>query len=273
MRLREKGYTDSYPRLAYWVEGGEGPVVLFIHAGGAEGSAWAPQLDALRETHRLVYFDHRGAGASRALSLSPSLADLAEDARRVLEDAGFSSAHLVGAGLGGAVALQLALDAPRSVLSLAISATHAGQLLAPIGLRARLQLLRLSRLRGAARRPLLARLLYPRATRAALGPEVIDARLRALMRGDPRYSPYFSGPLRGTELSRRLEEITQPAWVIAGGLDRLVAPSAVARLAQRLPAAELLKLPAAGHDLWFECADTLNSALIGHILRNNAPVT
>lgn len=274
VRLREKGYTDSYPRLAYWVEGEDGPVVLFIHAAGSEGSAWAAQIEALRDTHRLVYFDHRGVGASRAISLSPSLSDLAEDAQRVLEDAGFSAAHVVGSGLGAAIALQLALDAPRSVLSLALSGIHAAELLAaPVGLRARLLLLRLSRLRGAARRPALARLLYPRASRAELGPEAIEGRLRALTRGDPRYSPYFDRQLRGGDFAARLAEIHQPSWVVAGGRDRVVSPPAVARLAKQIPGAELLQLPKAGHDLWFEYADTLNPALLEHISRNCAPVT
>lgn len=272
MRLREKGYTDTYPRLAYWVEGRSGPVVLFMQVGGSEGSAWEAQLAALREDHQLVYFDHRGVGLSRGTSLSASVPDLARDGARVLESAGFEGAHVVGTGLAGMAALELALSAPQRVLSLTLSATHPGLLMAsPVGLFSRLLLLRLQRKRGPARRAVLRKLLYPRSSRARLGAEAIEQHLLEFTRADADYSPYFGDHPGGYSAEERLPAVTQPTLVISGGRDRLVAPWAVARLGERIPNTYRLHLPKAGHDLWFEQAEALNLELRDHIRQAQDP--
>src|SRR3979411_1263225 len=102
-------------------EHGSGELVLLIPA--ALLADWFSPLLAqsnLRERYRLVSYHRVGfAGSSRATP-SLSIADQASHARLLLEHLGISRAHVVGHSSGGSIALQLALDAPDLVQSLAL---------------------------------------------------------------------------------------------------------------------------------------------------------
>src|ERR1700704_633838 len=102
-------------------EHGSGEPVLLIHA--ALLADWFSPLLAqsnLRERYRLVSYHRVGfAGSSRATP-PLSIADQATHARMLLQHLGIPRAHVVGHSSGGCIALQLALDAPDLVQSLAL---------------------------------------------------------------------------------------------------------------------------------------------------------
>lgn len=54
--------------LAYLDWGGEGPLVVLLHANGFCAATWAPIASALRRRFRVVAFDARGHGESTAVS-------------------------------------------------------------------------------------------------------------------------------------------------------------------------------------------------------------
>src|SRR5687767_4563107 len=100
---------------------GRGETVVFIH-GALIADAFRPLLrePALAGHHRLVAYDRRGyRGSSRAAG-PDSVARQAADCRALLRHLGVERAHVVWHSYGGAVALQLALDAPDVVQSLAL---------------------------------------------------------------------------------------------------------------------------------------------------------
>jgi 3-oxoadipate enol-lactonase len=70
-----------------------------------------PAIGPLRRRFRLVLVDNRGSGRSAAAS-SFSVADMAGDALAVLDDAGIGTAHMLGASLGGMIALSLPCGTP-----------------------------------------------------------------------------------------------------------------------------------------------------------------
>jgi pimeloyl-ACP methyl ester carboxylesterase len=100
---------------------GSGTPVLLIH-GAIIADAFAPLLaePALTGPYRLIPYHRRGFGGSTHLQAPVSTADQAVDARAVLRQLGVERAHVVGHSYGGAIALQLALDAPEAVHSLAL---------------------------------------------------------------------------------------------------------------------------------------------------------
>lgn len=114
--------------LEYEVAGPpDGEPVLFMHAGTA--TAFRPLMThpALVERHRLVRYHRRGYAGSDALDGDMSVEAHVQDALRLLEQLGIDSAHVVGHSGSGVMALQLALDAPHAVRSLALEepALHA----------------------------------------------------------------------------------------------------------------------------------------------------
>jgi pimeloyl-ACP methyl ester carboxylesterase len=111
--------------IAYEAVGADdAPTVLALHDLLADRTGFAPLRAALvAASFRVVAPDLRGHGASGALSSRPyPMAELTADALAVLDAAGASRAHVVGAGLGGAIALALAEAVPTRVASLALLA-------------------------------------------------------------------------------------------------------------------------------------------------------
>jgi pimeloyl-ACP methyl ester carboxylesterase len=104
-----------------FLERGSGDAVLLVHA--ALLADWFTPLLAqvpLTQRCRLISYHRMGfAGSSRATA-ALSIVDQARQAREVLTELGIGRAHLVGHSSGACIALQLALDAPDVVQSLAL---------------------------------------------------------------------------------------------------------------------------------------------------------
>ena len=105
--------------LEYAVSG-KGDPVLLIH-GSIVADAFAPLAkEPALGKYRLIRYHRRGfAGSGRAHG-PVTIAEQAADARALLERLGLRRAHVVGHSYGAVIALQLALDAPGVVRSLAL---------------------------------------------------------------------------------------------------------------------------------------------------------
>ena len=106
--------------LEYEVSGTGEPVV-FIH-GAFIADTFRPLLAEpnLAGRYRLILYHRRGYAGSSPAAEPVSIAGEAADTRALLRHLGVERAHVVGHSYGGAVALQLALDTPDVVHSLAL---------------------------------------------------------------------------------------------------------------------------------------------------------
>jgi pimeloyl-ACP methyl ester carboxylesterase len=115
----ERTRTDG-AELEYEIVGTGEPVV-FIH-GVLIGDAFRPLLaePSLADRYRLIHYHRRGYAGSGCGAGPVDVARQAADCRALLRHLGVERAHAVGHSYGGAVALQLALDTPEVVHSLAL---------------------------------------------------------------------------------------------------------------------------------------------------------
>jgi pimeloyl-ACP methyl ester carboxylesterase len=100
---------------------GHGEPVIFIHPGIF--TDWFTPLlrePALAGRYRLVHYHRAGCAGSSHVSGPVSLAQHAAHAQSLLQYLGIARAHVVGHSSSGNIALQLALDWPAFVQSLAI---------------------------------------------------------------------------------------------------------------------------------------------------------
>jgi pimeloyl-ACP methyl ester carboxylesterase len=107
----------------FYEDAGSGEPVLLLHGLGSSTLDWEPQIEALKRSFRVIAMDIRGSGRSRDL-LKPggpfTVEQFAADAIALLDHLGAAPAHVVGLSMGGMVAFQLAVDAPRCVRTLTI---------------------------------------------------------------------------------------------------------------------------------------------------------
>ena len=104
---------------------GNGEPVLLIHGLGCSGADWAPQLATLAGYLRLIVPDLPGCGASAPPRDGYSIGGFASALWTVLDELADSCVSIVGFSMGGAVALEMALQRPAGVPRLALINTLA----------------------------------------------------------------------------------------------------------------------------------------------------
>ncbi|MPZ22040.1 MAG: alpha/beta fold hydrolase [Dehalococcoidia bacterium] len=102
-------------------DSGVGEAVVFIH-GGLIADTFRPLVaePSLVLQHRLITYRRRGYAGSTGRGRPLSVEGQASDCLALLRHLGLERAHVVGHSSGGCIALQLALEAPSVVQSLAL---------------------------------------------------------------------------------------------------------------------------------------------------------
>lgn len=109
--LAANGETIHYEQT------GSGPAAVLLHGLGTSGRMWTRQIEALKDRYSVVTLDCRGHGQSSANG-EMTLAASAQDLRAVLDHLGCRDCHVIGLGMGGAVALHFNAQAPAMVRSI-----------------------------------------------------------------------------------------------------------------------------------------------------------
>ena len=98
--------------LAFEDVGRGAPPVLLIHDLGDDHSSFMQQIEHFRRGHRVVAVDLRGHGESGGPEGSHTIAESADDLAWLCYELGVYMPAVVGHGLGGAIALELATRYP-----------------------------------------------------------------------------------------------------------------------------------------------------------------
>ncbi len=239
------------------VSGGS-PAVL-LHGLGSCGDDWPLQVQVLTDRRRVITPDLPGHGRSTPLPGRARIADFGDAVLRLLEARREPPVHLVGLSLGGAVALQLAADAPQRVRSLTAVNTFARLRPAEHGFGRGLTRLRLLLFAPMDRvGDWVAAGLFPREDQAALR-RLAAGRLAANRRRN--YLRTIGAVLR-FELRPRLREIVCPTMVVAGERDRTVPLAAKLELQAGIPGARLEIVRDSGHATPLDAPAAFNRLLV-----------
>lgn len=98
--------------MYYEIHGDGSPLALFHGAMGTIDSCFAKLLPALAATRKVIAVELQGHGHTADVDRPLSYQQMAADAAALLETLGIETVDLVGYSLGGAVAMQLAMQHP-----------------------------------------------------------------------------------------------------------------------------------------------------------------
>ncbi len=242
------------------VHPGGNPPVLLIHGLGSAGVDWALQFGPLEEAgYRVLAPDMRGFGRSSAPP-EVTVQAMAEDAALFLDRVGAVPAHVVGISMGGAVALQLALDHPEKVRSLVLVNTFAR--IRPQGVGGWLYFLARTAMvtfAGPQRQAdLVARRLFPHPHQEALRENI----RRRILQANPCAYRSAMRSLMQFDVRHRLGELRMPVLVITGAEDTTVPPSVQQALARGIPGAQHVVVEGSGHGIIADNPGAFNRILL-----------
>ncbi len=261
-------------RLAY-DDVGNGPAIVFLHAGVADRTMWDPQVTAFSPRCRCVRYDLRGFGGS---DLPPMPFSSRHDLAAVLEALDVRDPVLVGCSLGGSVALDFAIESATATRAIVLVGTGlSGGPTPPLALQESLTAIdaraergdaygaaeasaRLwldgTRSAGAARGPLRQRFLRVNADLARREAAWLSEheKFPAPRRLDP---PAFG----------RLAAVSVPTLVIVGSADIPFVVETCRTVAAGVPGAELIVVEDAAHLVSLERPEPFNDLLSRFLAR------
>lgn len=208
-------FTDTETRI-YWKLEGEDtrPPLVLLNSIGCDIDLWAPALPRLRPYFRLLRIDTRGHGASDAPAGDYALPMLAGDVLAAMDAAGIDTAAVAGVSLGGMIAMQMALDAPRRVTGIGLVCTSAT--MARDTWSARVATVRGQGMASIADMA-MGRFLSP--AFAAERPEVAATVLRGLLTVSADGYAGCGAAIRDMAIQPRLGEIACPTMIVTGARD------------------------------------------------------
>jgi 3-oxoadipate enol-lactonase len=106
------GYAPSGRARLYFETAGTGDALVFLHAGVSDSRMWDPQFEKFATKFRVIRYDHRGFGKTNFPDEPFALRD---DLLNLLRHLGVKKAVLVGCSMGGAAAIDFALEHPEAV--------------------------------------------------------------------------------------------------------------------------------------------------------------
>jgi pimeloyl-ACP methyl ester carboxylesterase len=223
--------------------------VVFLHGSGGSHHTWRDQWAGLKGAARLVVPDLPGHGGSGGAPME-SIGDYAAWTGEFLKEIGIGRFVLAGHSMGGAVALQAALNGVPGLEALVLAGTGAKLKVSPVildGIAARFREFA----------PELVDWMVARAT----GPVLREDLARDILSTRPAA---FAADFRACDafdVRSRLGEIDVPVLLLFGDDDRLTPLKYGEFLARNLKGAVLKIIPDAGHVAMLEKAFEVNNVV------------
>jgi pimeloyl-ACP methyl ester carboxylesterase len=238
---------------------GRGPAIVFAHGLGGNHLSWWQQVAHFAARHTCIVFAHRGFPPSLPVPGRSAPDSYADDLAALIQELDLKNVALVAQSMGGWTCLDYALREPKKVRALVMASTSGAIDFNQIenteiqdwvrrspGELAALQSRGIHPAGGermAREQPALAQLYWQISEMApASFREDVRVRIRELRKRPPAL----------------LAELPMPVLFITGDEDWVFPPAAGPALAALAPKGRAVRVPAAGHSVYFERAAQFN---------------
>ncbi len=260
----------------YYEAAGEGEPILLVNGSGASSLSWEPEfIQSLASSYRVLTFDNRGTGRSGKPRAAYSIPEMALDCLAILGVEGITRAHIVGASMGGRIALELALTYPETVKSLVLCCTDCGgRQLKPSPIRL-----------GRYLRVFLSGIAGSKLNRDALeffftkefvrqNRDRLEAHWRRVSECPTPMDSYRKQleAVLAHSVCGRLQHVAAPTLVLGGDRDLLNPVENLQELAAEISKAELYVYPGLGHGFMFEAREDVTSRILAFLNNVSKPI-
>lgn len=247
----------------HFVERGErgAEAIVFLHGFPLDHTMWQHQLDALSAHYRCLAPDLRGFGSSPLPSEGSSwtMDDLADDVVALLDKLRIEQATFCGLSMGGYIAFALWRNHRGRIRRLILADTKATAD-TPQAKANRQRQAELVRAQGVAP---LADEMVPKLLSPDKQATLSDSLRQMILRARPEtVLAALPALAERPDMSERLGEITVPTLIVVGEDDALSPISDAQLMYDRLPNAQLVIIPSAGHMSPFEEPEAFNRAVL-----------
>ncbi len=257
----ERGTVQAGAVSTAYLAAGQGAPLVLLHGASSSGISWYPVIGALAARFRVWLPDMVGHGESDRPDAPYDRSYYSSWLAGFFDAVGLDRAHVVGHSLGGAVALQFALEHPERVRRLVL--VDAAALGRGVPVRVALAFLRSALLPSREAGERLGRL-------AVYDPRKLDpffeeygSRMRAMPR--PGRAFWRGGRTIAVVPTEELQQLKPPTLIVWGREDLFLPVSHGERAAQAIPDARLHVIPEAGHVSFLDQPQAFCEALLGFL--------
>lgn len=243
----------------FYEEHGEGPAVVFAHGAGGNHMSWWQQVPVLSQKFKCITIDHRAFGFSRDVPGGPGSRAFVGDLTGLLDSLGIQKVALVGQSMGGSTVLGFAAAHPERVSALIMSDTNGGY--------SNSEIVEIRRKLGTPKTPagmtarefMLARATAPDFPKREPARWFLYREISAMtLPPEPGpQAPPASGPAPMPDISRIMDKKV-PVLFVVGAEDQLISPLIIEAMHRAMPGSELVKVPGAGHSVYYEKPEEYN---------------
>ena len=255
-------------RTNYRIDGSRGQWVTLVTGIANDLSMWDGQIAALERDFRILRYDLRGHGGTEATAGDYSIEMLVGDLFDLLNQSKVEKTHLVGLGLGGAIAQAFAIEHPDRLHSLVPCCCRA-QMVPDFAAM-------WHKLRETVKQSGLESIVEPTVQRwfseefKAANPQVLESVRRMIRRTTLEGYLGVTAGFLGLALEDRIHEIKAPTLYVSGAADKLGGPPALmSKLAEGFPDARHVSVPKAAHIANIQNPGGFNR-VVGEFLRRRA---
>ncbi len=272
-RAMSKGIALYYETM------GEGAPLLLVSGSGIGALGWETQfLESLAGSYRVLIFDHRGTGRSDRPDCGYSIPEMAEDCLAICNAEKIENVHLLGASMGGRIALHMAITYPERVRSQVICCSNCGHKVKESLAERMLSFRNLKAFFQQRKEPILNSELmefFFTEDFIKMNREWLEAHWSRISEY-PTSKKVYEKQLEATQahcICKRLAEITIPTLVLGGDSDRLNPVERLEELATRIPKAQIHIYHGLRHGFLFEAREDVVRRILEFLSSVPVPTT
>jgi 3-oxoadipate enol-lactonase len=246
----------------YYEIHGAGPAVVFAHGAGGTHMSWWQQVPVVSQKYRCITIDHRTYGFSRDVKGGPGRGAFVPDLTGLLDSLGIQKTALVGQSMGGTTVLGFASAHPDRVSALIMSDTTGGY--------SNPEIEQIRKAAGSAPAS-IDRAFAPDFPKREPAKEFLYREIGALTTASNAQAPAAQATPAAASSATDIRPVLEnkiPLLFIVGAEDQLIAPPIIEAMHKSMPGSELVKVPGAGHSVYWEKPDDYNRLVMDFLQRH-----